>query len=406
MRKSFYEYYGLTSSELDKLWKDGLIVFDTNVLLSLYRRPVDVRDDILNVLKGLRERVWLPQQVGFEFHEHRLEEANRPVKAIKELSKRFQEFSDKLQQDYQNNPYIEFKKIKNSLTRLCSTIEKNCSAWLSFCPNYLYEDKILDVLTELFDGNVGDGYEKARLEEIYNEGQERYDNKIPPGYKDSKKNNGGRHRFGDLIIWFQIMEKAKVADKDIIFVTDDEKEDWWEMFEGYKTGPCRALIKEFRSVVGEHIIWFYTTERFLTEAKHKVGISIRPKTIEETKRPVIDYSKFWSIDSEPGQVSIETILGTHPYSSLAESDLASIGTTSVLGGMPYRRHLFNPRFAADGSVMKTLSQMGSIGKSNIDNSLLPIDIIDTSVQENSDTSTVQQPAREEEENSSENTKTE
>jgi len=35
MRKSFYQYYGLTSSELDKLWMDGLIVFDTNVLLSL-----------------------------------------------------------------------------------------------------------------------------------------------------------------------------------------------------------------------------------------------------------------------------------------------------------------------------------------------------------------------------------
>lgn len=130
MRKSFYEYYGLTSTELDKLWKDGLIVFDTNVLLSLYRRPIDVRNDILNVLKGLKERVWLPQQVGFEFHEHRLEEANRPVKAIKELSKRFQEFSYKLQQDYLNNPYIEFKKIKTSLERLCSSVEKQLQ-WLA-----------------------------------------------------------------------------------------------------------------------------------------------------------------------------------------------------------------------------------------------------------------------------------
>lgn len=268
---------------------------------------------------------------------------------------------------------------------------------------------ILDVLTELFDGNVGDGYENARLEEIYKEGLERYANKIPPGYKDSKKNCGNRHRFGDLIIWFQIMEKAESADKDIIFVTDDEKEDWWELFEGFKTGPCRALIKEFRSVVGEHIIWFYTTERFLTEAKHRVGISIKPKTIEETKRTVIiDNSKFWSLDSEPGQVSIETILGTQPYSSVAESDLASIGATSVLGSMPYKRHLFNPRYAADGSVMKTLSQMGSIGNSYFDNSSLPIDSINTSIQKELGSSTDQQPTEEKEEevNSSDNTKTE
>ena len=45
MRNSFKEYYGLNSSELDKLWKEGIIVFDTNVLLSLYRRSQGVRDD-------------------------------------------------------------------------------------------------------------------------------------------------------------------------------------------------------------------------------------------------------------------------------------------------------------------------------------------------------------------------
>lgn len=52
MRNSFKEYYGLNSSELDKLWKEGIIVFDTNVLLSLYRRSQGVRDDFISMIKS------------------------------------------------------------------------------------------------------------------------------------------------------------------------------------------------------------------------------------------------------------------------------------------------------------------------------------------------------------------
>lgn len=406
MRKSFYEYYGLTTSELDKLWKNGLIVFDTNVLLSLYRRPIDVRDDILNVLKGLKERIWLPQQVGFEYHEDRMEEANRHVKAIKELPSRFQEFSDKIQQDYQNNPYIDYKKIKTSMTRLCSTMHKHCNEWLSSCPDFLHEDKILEVLTELFESKVGDVYDKSRLEEIYKIGAERYANRVPPGYKDRKKKDGEQHRYGDLIIWLQIMEKAKAAEKDIIFVTDDEKEDWWEMFEGFKTGPCRSLIKEFRNNVGNHIIWFYTTERFLTEAKKRVGITIKPKTIEETKRPVLDYSKIWGLDAEPGQVSIESWIGTQSPYSVAESELASIGATSFLGRVPhdYRKHLWSSKYTADGSVMGTISQLKGLGYGKEGSSI--IDNIDSFIPKDLGNLAQDSSKEDEENNSSDKTKTE
>lgn len=367
MRKAFYEYYGLTTSELDKLWKDGLFVFDTNVLLSLYRRPIDVRNDILNVIKGLKDRIWLPQQVGFEYHEDRMEEANRHIKAIKELSRRFLEFSEKIQQDYQNNPYIDYKKIKSSMSRLCSMVEKHCNECLASCPDFLHEDKILETLTVLFESKVGEKYDKSRLEEIYRIGAERYDNKIPPGYKDRKKKNDDQHRFGDLIIWLQIIEKAKASDKDIIFVTDDEKEDWWEIYDGCKTGPCRALIKEFRSKVGNHITWFYSTERFLTEAKNRVGISIKTKTIEETKRPVADYPRIWDLDSEPGQVSIKSMMGTQSPLSIAESESASIGATSVFDYLSadYRGHLWRPKYTGDDSVLNAISRLKGIELSSL-----------------------------------------
>lgn len=304
MRRAFFEYYGLNKTELAALWKNGIIVFDTNVLLSLYRRPLEVREDIVAVLNNIKSRIWIPHQVGFEFHNHRLEEANRPITAIKGLAERFCKFADEIKQVYENNPYLDYKKINTLLGRSCHSIERNAAIWLKKSPDYLRNDKILNELTDIFDGRVGEAYSEQRLLEIYKTGDERYANKIPPGYKDRKKQQGDSNRFGDLIIWYQIIDKAKLEKKDIIFVTDDEKEDWWEMYEGNKTGPCHELIREFRNNTDNRIVWFYTTERFLKEVKAREGITVKPKTIEDVKRPVIGYSSLWRQDAQPGNLSV------------------------------------------------------------------------------------------------------
>jgi hypothetical protein len=39
MRNAFYGYYPPTAQELETLWLQGTVVFDTNVLLNLYRLP-------------------------------------------------------------------------------------------------------------------------------------------------------------------------------------------------------------------------------------------------------------------------------------------------------------------------------------------------------------------------------
>ena len=146
MRNSFKEYYGLSSSELDKLWKDGLIVFDTNVLLSLYRRSEDVRNDFISMMKGLKDRIWLPHQVGYEYHEHRLEEAMRPIEAVRAILGKLQKFDKDFEQEYGNNPYLDFKKIKGAFKTFESRINKLIQASLDSCPDYLHEDGVLTVV--------------------------------------------------------------------------------------------------------------------------------------------------------------------------------------------------------------------------------------------------------------------
>ncbi|WP_204277464.1 PIN-like domain-containing protein, partial [Escherichia coli] len=59
------------------------------------------------------------------------------------------------------------------------------------------------------------------------EGEDRYAKKIPPGYKDAKKDAGEFDKYGDLIIWKDMIGKAKADKRPILFISDDAKEDWW-----------------------------------------------------------------------------------------------------------------------------------------------------------------------------------
>ncbi len=55
MKSQFKHYYPLIESEMDKLWSDCLFVFDTNVLLSIYKMSDKTRDWFFRIL----EHVWM-----------------------------------------------------------------------------------------------------------------------------------------------------------------------------------------------------------------------------------------------------------------------------------------------------------------------------------------------------------
>ena len=359
MRNSFKEYYGLSSSELKKLWKEGLIVFDTNVLLSLYRCSQGVRNDFISMINSLSDRIWIPYQVGYEFHEHRLEEAMRPIEAVMAIKGKLQKFESVFEQEYGNNPYLDNKKIKTAFKAFSSRLDKVIQESLTSCPEFLKEDEVLNVLTESFDGKTGPDYQEKRLAEIYRIGSERYSNKIPPGYKDAKKHEGDRHRFGDLIIWLQIIDQAKANAKDIIFVTDDKKEDWWEMYKDNRIGPRHELIREFREKTINQLIWFYTPDRFLQYAKSKVGVSVKSSTIEEVKNPSIDWTSIIGQSTLPGQVSLDT---RWPWISLGESDSLDIGLTSRNSSIPGMMRLFSSRSLGEIGDSDRREYSGLIGE--------------------------------------------
>lgn len=70
MRSTFGHYYTPSADDLDSFLAAGLIVLDTNVLLDLFRSPEKTTDELLKVLKAGKSQLWMPCQVGLEYHEN------------------------------------------------------------------------------------------------------------------------------------------------------------------------------------------------------------------------------------------------------------------------------------------------------------------------------------------------
>ncbi len=67
MRNEFPGYYRPSEQEFEDLWEQALIVTDANVLLTLYRLGDTTRERLLEILRKLEQRLFLPYQAGYEF---------------------------------------------------------------------------------------------------------------------------------------------------------------------------------------------------------------------------------------------------------------------------------------------------------------------------------------------------
>ena len=285
MRKQFVEYYDLSDEQIKDIRENSLIVFDTNVLLNLYRYNDDTRNEFLKVIEAYNDRLWIPYQVGLEFHRRRKEIIRKHSAAYKEfgdqLSNQLLKSFETLSSGYSRHPYIDFNDIKKRVQRSADSIKRSLVRQSEEHPDLLNSDPILDTVTRLFDGRTGSDFTEVLLVDLYKEGEKRYSNKVPPGYCDEKHKKGQDKRaiYGDLIVWKQVIHYCKEQNKSVIFLTDDHKSDWWEKVEG-KHSPRKELIKEFVTNTGCDIL-MYDSQRFLEYAKANTNFKVSSKTIKE-----------------------------------------------------------------------------------------------------------------------------
>lgn len=277
MRNDFFEYLGFSDEEKKEIWERGIFVFDTNVLLNIYRYSGETREVLLSALESLEDKIWLPHQVTKEFMNRRCEtifETDNRYQALqKEGDKFVSEVRERLRLKIDSD---ELNCLQNSITSWID--ERKNNDLLVSSPT---DDQILKKLLDLFDSKIGEPFDEKSLNKIYEEGKLRYFGKVPPGYKDDVKNNKKANSgYGDLILWKQMIEYTSKEKKPLIFVTHDQKEDWWYIVNNKTIGPRPELIREFYDVTGHKVI-MYSMNSFLEQIKVMGNTSISDNVLDE-----------------------------------------------------------------------------------------------------------------------------
>ncbi|UOQ97705.1 PIN-like domain-containing protein [Hymenobacter sp. 5317J-9] len=311
MKNQFIGYYQPTSEEYSKLWEEALIVLDTNVLLSLYKLPVSAREEVIGVLEKVKNRLWIPHHVALEFQRGRLTVIANERKAVddvltstNDLINEVKSKFDTLQIDKRDigvDCESLLKELDKASEQLVEAIRKAHESQLDISSS----DPIRKRIDELVADNVGIGpVTQSELDQLVLDGENRFDDKIPPGFKDADKGKNPadasfifdglkyQRKFGDLIIWRQIITHAKDKGvKTVLFITADNKEDWWWREQGKTIGPRQELVREIHREAGVDLFWMYSSVQFVEQANKYVSAKVSKESVTELQNVLSDVER-------------------------------------------------------------------------------------------------------------------
>lgn len=289
MKTLFAGYYQPTDDELSEWWTNGFFVLDANILLNLYCYSPESVKEFLDLLAGISERLWIPHQVALEYQRGRITVIENQHKKISEFQKSLTEVERTLSEKT-THPYIS-EELTESLKSVIADVNVEINKQKQRLIELIQKDQIRDAIDSIFRDRIGLPFDQEQLDEIYDEGTTRFEHHQPPGFDDAHK--GGIGQYGDLVLWFQIIEEAKKRGQPVMFVTADSKSDWWRPIglrnEKYPHPELRQEMKAEANVD----FYMYSGHEFLKNANQYLGTDLSEETIEEVheiaQQETIDY---------------------------------------------------------------------------------------------------------------------
>ncbi|MEQ8467513.1 PIN domain-containing protein [Coleofasciculus sp. E1-EBD-02] len=292
MRDLFPGYYRPTSEEeFKKIWQEAIFSFDANILLNIYRYSSETKERLFEIIEHLIERIWIPHQVAYEYQKERLKVISQQSQPYDEIRKLLDDELEKLKKklgEYSKRhsftDCVDSKKIIQTIERANKRVYKILEEGREKYPDLLDDDKFRDKLTNLLEGKVGKPYSNEELDKIYKDAKKRFEKDQPPGYMDDRGKNkkDEPEKYGDVVVWYQLIDYAKSQKKALIFVTDDQKEDWWLKHQGKTIGVRPELVQEMVEKAGVNF-YLYTGDKFLEYASSFLKLTEQPEAIEEAR---------------------------------------------------------------------------------------------------------------------------
>lgn len=308
---------------------EHLIVLDTTILLELYRKPANISLDIIKAFKEVLDRVYVPRQVYDEYlrnyHKVSGNEKSKYQNVRSELSKTVIDLQENITSkitEYRKHDYTDISKLQDDLDEKIKDIkdvvkefEHNHKQESERNLDFILNDKVKEFVDLLMEqGNVGMPIPFSKRLLILQEGKIRFENLIPPGYEDYKKD--GAAKYGDLFIWKDIIEVAKERNVNILFVCNDVKGDWWETDREVPIELRRELSEEFKEINPLLKIHFLTMNKFFSYIAEELQIgqsksALQLSAMDYVEKNLAQYDDV--IESEVGNfvasINVDDMLG-------------------------------------------------------------------------------------------------
>jgi len=271
------------------------------------------REDFFDILQAINKKIWIPYHVGLEYQRRRLEVIKNEKAVFNDIEDNLKKIQNVFKGDFERlalkrrfpKLFENTEKLEKEIEKSISKYKKSVQSWDDEQPCVRSHDEVRDRLNELFDQRVGDKPKDQKwLDDLYREGENRFNKKIPPGFKDVGKGGADdescfvydglyyQREYGDLIVWKQLIEKSKSDDvKHVVFVTDDAKEDWWYKIrsKGEKTiGPLAELQAEIYRESNIKNFHMYRTSMFLEDGKSNLAVDVSESSIEDASAPHVN----------------------------------------------------------------------------------------------------------------------
>ncbi|NMA74823.1 MAG: DUF4935 domain-containing protein [Bacteroidales bacterium] len=251
---------------VEEVKNDCVVVLDTNILLLPYTISNSSLQEIKSVYEFLAKdkRLFIPGQVAREFAK------NRPLKLAELHQQLLNKKSKFTLKDSDNHPllksfleYEQMLEIEDEMKELIKEYKGVLDELIKTIRSWNWDDPVSTLYSKIFtpDRIIDLELSKELEKTLTDDFSWRNSHNIPPGYKDNAKSNGG---IGDYLIWKTILQLAKKTKKDVIFVTNDKKPDWYHRSNNIPLYPRHELVAEFSRETQGQILHIMPLSSFLT----------------------------------------------------------------------------------------------------------------------------------------------
>ncbi|MBE5471656.1 PIN domain-containing protein [Mycobacteroides abscessus] len=257
MREAFSEWYYPDDDAIAHIVTTGTIALDANALLDLYRVGAGRRQEILTALEKIGDRLFVPYQAAYEYQKNR-------TSVLHDAQSTFDKVSEDIQKAAEDTLNTALKPIRDQAVRneireaFTGSFEAFKSKYAELRANHILDlkeartnDPVRDELDRIASGpRLGKKPSAQSLQERRDEAQKRIDEGRPPGNADAKNKADAT---GDYLVWAELLEHAKNANRPILFVTNDSKKgDWFSTVHGRIMGPLPELVAEMADASPGH----------------------------------------------------------------------------------------------------------------------------------------------------------